>query len=202
MSTSIEALIPELQQPARALIDLAGRAGVQPRITSTLRTRYEQERLFRRYQQGLNPYPAARPGTSAHEFGWAFDLVVVGTENQDDLGTVWRDWGGVYGGKSDPVHFEYPGFIPPAANGAASRGTGPGARYGSTAGATFVDFLLGFVPGLGEVELIATLATWLGLPQTTVSQLLQAPVSTVRAQYPEVYDAIVSPYSPLFFLNF
>jgi len=114
MSTDIAALIPDLQRPCQALIDLAHRAGLQPRITSTLRSRAEQERLYRRYLAGANPYPAAPPGRSAHEYGYAFDMVVAGEENQNDLGTVWEQWGGVWGGHvRDPVHFEYPGFAVP-----------------------------------------------------------------------------------------
>lgn len=112
MSTSIEALIPELQAPCRELLAIAGAAGVQPRITSTLRSHSEQARLYRRFVNGKSKYPAAPPGSSAHEFGYAFDMVVVGDENQDDLGQVWGSWGGVWG-PNDPIHFEYPGFSPP-----------------------------------------------------------------------------------------
>lgn len=112
MSTSIDALIPELQQPCRDLVNLAGGAGVQPRITSTLRSHSEQTALYKRFLAGNSAYPAAPPGRSAHEFGYAFDMVVVGSENQNDLGTVWRNWGGVWD-RSDVIHFEYPGFVPP-----------------------------------------------------------------------------------------
>ena len=112
MGSSIEALIPELQQPCRDLVNLAGGAGVQPRITSTLRSFSEQTRLYHRYLNGQSAYPAAPPGHSAHEFGYAFDMVVVGSENQKDLGTVWRNWGGVWSA-SDNIHFEYPGFVAP-----------------------------------------------------------------------------------------
>jgi hypothetical protein len=27
-----------------------------------------------------------------------------------DVGATWEDWGGVWGGAKDPVHFQYPGF--------------------------------------------------------------------------------------------
>jgi hypothetical protein len=161
--TGIEGLIPELQQPCRALIDVAGAAGVQPRLTSTLRTRSEQERLYKRYLSGASAYPAAPPGTSAHEFGYAFDLVVVGTENQNDLGAVWESWNGVWGGRArDPIHFEYPGF-----KAVAGQTAGAGGKYGTRAAALpakgggfygLVDFLSGFVPWLGEVQLANTLA--------------------------------------------
>lgn len=109
VSTAIEALIPELQQACRDLVQLAGSAGVQPKITSTLRSYGEQVRLYKRYISGNSAYPAAAPGTSAHEFGYAFDMVVTGSDNQQDLGSVWTSWGGVWH-PSDNIHFEYPGF--------------------------------------------------------------------------------------------
>lgn len=108
-----EDLIPELQGPARELVDAAGSAGLLPRVTSTRRSRAAQVRLYRRWQSGLSPYPAAPPGTSAHEFGYAFDLVVTPFESLGDVGYTWESWGGVWGGEKDPVHFEYPGFKVP-----------------------------------------------------------------------------------------
>ena len=111
MSASISQLIPELQPFARDLVDAAGAAGLQPRITSTRRTSAEQARLYRRYQQGLNPYPVAPPGTSAHEFGFAFDMMVTPADALPDVGAYWKANGGVWGGEfNDPIHFEYPGF--------------------------------------------------------------------------------------------
>ena len=161
--TSIEALIPELQQPCRALLNLAGAAGVQPRITSTLRTRSEQTRLYKTYLAGHAAYPAAPPGASAHEYGYAFDMVVVGTENQNDLGTVWEQWGGVWGGHArDPIHFEYPGFkaLGQTAGAGAEYGTpsAPASARGGGALYTLADFLAGLIPGVGAVELAGTIA--------------------------------------------
>jgi D-alanyl-D-alanine carboxypeptidase-like protein len=115
VSSAIEALIPELQQPCRDLVDLAGAAGVQPRITSTLRSHSQQASLYKRFISGNSAYPAAPPGRSAHEFGYAFDMIVAGSENQTDLGSVWRSWGGVWG-PNDAIHFEYPGFDPDSAS--------------------------------------------------------------------------------------
>ncbi len=31
-----------------------------------------------------------------------------------DVGYTWQQWGGVWGGDQDPVHFQYPGFVVPA----------------------------------------------------------------------------------------
>lgn len=115
MSSSIRSLQPDLQPWAQALVDAAGQAGLLPQITSTLRTHAAQERLYRRYLAGMQPYPVARPGTSAHEFGWAFDMVVTPMTALPDVGATWEDWGGVWGGHPrrkgssyDPVHFEWP----------------------------------------------------------------------------------------------
>lgn len=111
MSASINQLIPELQPYAVELVRAAGAAGLQPRITSTRRSSAEQARLYRRYQQGLQQYPVAPPGTSAHEFGFAFDMVVADLRTLPDVGSYWKDLGGVWGGEfNDPIHFEYPGF--------------------------------------------------------------------------------------------
>lgn len=109
-----EDLIDELQEPARDLVSASGAAGLLPRVTSTKRSRASQERLFRRWQSGLSPFPAAPPGTSAHEYGYAFDMVVSPFEALTDVGATWMSWGGVWGGQVDPVHFEYPGFVVPA----------------------------------------------------------------------------------------
>src|SRR5215468_9724699 len=100
-----------MQEAARALVDAAGAARLNPRVTSTLRSHAEQERLYRRYLQGLQPLPVAPPGSSAHEFGYAFDMIVSPMEALTDVGATWQSWGGKWGGQfSDPVHFEYPGF--------------------------------------------------------------------------------------------
>jgi len=106
-------LIPEFREFATALVQAAGSAGLQPRVTSTLRTHSQQKRLYERYLAGGSPYPALPPGRSAHEFGYAFDMVVTPMQALADVGYTWQDWGGVWGGARDPVHFEYPGFVPP-----------------------------------------------------------------------------------------
>ena len=73
------------------------------------RTRAEQVKLYNRYIQGLSGLPAALPGHSAHEYGFAFDVVLTPYDALADLGRVWIDAGGVWSTR-DPVHFEYPGF--------------------------------------------------------------------------------------------
>ncbi len=181
MGASLDALIPELQPAARALVDVANRAGVNPRITSTLRSRTEQSRLYRRFLAGVSRYPAAPPGTSAHEYGWAFDLIVNGEENQYDLGSVWQSWGGVWGGSSDPIHFEYPGFKGTVGAVATASPGGPAPATGESWAvriAQAVDFVLGFVPGIGQIELVALLLS-LGFPQSEILKYYGSPVEYV-----------------------
>jgi hypothetical protein len=108
MGGSLDALVPDLVDAARALVDAAGRAGLNPRITSTVRTSSEQRRLYNRFLAGQAGYPVAPPGFSAHEYGEAFDMVVTPMEALADVGATWLDWGG-YWGPGDAVHFELPG---------------------------------------------------------------------------------------------
>ena len=129
MSASIHALIPDLQPYARQLLLVAGNNGLQPRITSTRRSHTEQARLYRRFLAGQNPYPVAPPGQSAHEFGYAFDMMIQGASPKlmlislSDLGAVWEGWGGVWGGHfQDPIHFEFPGFRHAAVESAGQSG--------------------------------------------------------------------------------
>lgn len=57
----------------RAMMDAARRDGVSLEIRSSFRSRAEQERLYRAYQNGTGNL-AARPGTSNHESGQAIDF--------------------------------------------------------------------------------------------------------------------------------
>ncbi len=109
-----EDLIADLREPAADLLQAAGEARLAPRITSTRRSRAAQERLYRRWKSGLSPFPAAPPGLSAHEYGYAFDMVLSPWEALADAGYTWQQWGGIWGGEKDPVHFEYPGFVAPS----------------------------------------------------------------------------------------
>lgn len=76
-------------------------------VTSTRRSRADQARLYRSYVSGRSRYPAAPPGTSAHELGLAFDAVVHPPQYQSAYGQLWERIGGEWGGRySDPVHFQ------------------------------------------------------------------------------------------------
>lgn len=112
MSASLSQLIPEFEPIARDFVTAVGQYGLQPRVTSTLRSYPEQKRLYNRYLAGQSQYPAAPPGTSAHEFGYAFDMVVSPMEYLPLLGDAWKQLGGVWHAE-DPIHFEYPGFVAP-----------------------------------------------------------------------------------------
>lgn len=173
MAASLSRLVPELQPWARSLIDVSIRAGAGGRVTSTFRTLAQQTKLYNEYLAGNARYPVARPGTSAHEYGMAFDLAVPDKTDQSDLGKVWESWGGVWGGHyGDPVHFEFPGFKAPGSQTAPKTGC----SKVTSALASTADFVLGFVPGIGEVELVATLVG-LGFPRSRVLAWLANPVS-------------------------
>lgn len=174
-STSLEGLIPELREPARALIDVAQRAGVQPRVTSTLRTATQQDRLYRRFLAGASKFPAAPPGSSSHEYGYAFDLLVLGDDNQADLGSVWESWGGIWGSTRDPVHFEYPGFTPPRQERVTVSVPQEGGPFYALA-----DFLSGWVPYLGEAQLLDWIFRLLHGQETEAEWYLQHPAEAIR----------------------
>src|SRR5712691_1218895 len=108
MGGSLEDLVDELAPFARDLVDAAGAAGLHPRITSTVRTRSEQARLYRRFLAGQAGYPVVPPGFSAHEYGEAFDMVVTPMAALADVDYTWQTWGGGWSG-ADAVHFELPG---------------------------------------------------------------------------------------------
>jgi hypothetical protein len=170
LSADLGALIPELQPFARELVRAAGAAGLMPRVTSTLRSTAEQTRLYRRYQSGLQSLPVAPPGTSAHEFGWAFDMIVTPMEYISDVGAYWTGMGGKWGGQfNDPVHFEYPGFHPPS-------GAGGGA-FEPSAYDKIINFATGFIPYVGGAQMAASILGMFfpGLKQTELYDMIENP---------------------------
>ena len=109
MGASPDCLVDELRDAAIALDAAVWNSGLQGRFTSTCRSHSLQERLYRAYISGRHPFPVAPPGSSAHEYGEAFDYLVTPSSYQRDVGLTWVDWGGEWGGASDVVHFELPG---------------------------------------------------------------------------------------------
>jgi len=91
---------------SRARKEAAGR-GFEAVITSTFRTRSEQEQLFDQFQLGNRIFPVARPGTSRHEFGLAVDMVALPASRLPELVNIMRSVGFRWAGPSDTVHFDY-----------------------------------------------------------------------------------------------
>jgi hypothetical protein len=104
----VSGLDPTLEAAKQELLAYATAAGYGPVITSEVRSYWKQKELYQRYIAGRAQLPAAPPGHSAHNWGLAFDMALAVPE-YDDVGSVWRSWGGDWGGSRDPVHFELPG---------------------------------------------------------------------------------------------
>lgn len=103
----MSALHPLVKQGMNALLAAARANGISATVTSTVRSRRTQERLYREYLAGRSRFPAAPPGTSKHERGLAFDLAVRPESALRPLGELWESWGGRWGGRfRDPIHFE------------------------------------------------------------------------------------------------
>jgi len=103
---SLRSLDPRLRPLAAAFIRAIERAGIRVTITSTRRSLDEQKRLYDRYRQGRSRYPAARPGTSTHGAGLAFDLA-LDPPRYAEAGAVWEELGLTWGGRfKDPIHFD------------------------------------------------------------------------------------------------
>jgi len=112
VSTSLNGVLPDLVEAWRYLDQVVHASGLRGSLTSTVRTKAEQQRLYDRYVAGRAQFPAAPPGQSAHEFGYAVDYKVTPYAYQPDVGDYWVQMGGVWHA-SDAVHFEYPGFVAP-----------------------------------------------------------------------------------------
>ena len=95
-------LDPRFRPYVEELLHIARRYRLQPRVTSSYRSIATQRRLYRAYLEGRHPLPVAPPGRSAHNYGLAVDFV---SRDNAGLGHLWRSWGGVWGGDSDPVHY-------------------------------------------------------------------------------------------------
>lgn len=183
MGANLDQLDPDLRQGALELMQACGQAGVVPTITSTVRSARDQDFLWRRYKQGNSPLPAAPPGHSAHEYGWAFDMVVSPASFQANVGKAWQVvWGGKWGGARDPVHFELPGASQLAWKIGESSGTVQSSGAPAAGGAFYklANFLSSFVPGLGEVQLVDSLVSMLDGNNDKASWYLQHPAEAIR----------------------
>jgi LysM repeat protein len=121
---------PGLAARGRSMLDLCAQAGVTLLVTQGLRTWEEQDAL---YAKGRTVAPIgkksivtnARGGQSYHNFGLAFDIVVldsVGKASWDDTHPGWRTaatigkslglaWGGDWKTFKDTPHFQYTGGL-------------------------------------------------------------------------------------------
>lgn len=186
MSGSWRGVDPSLHEAFTALSSIVASAGGSFTLTSTLRSHREQKFLWDRYLKGQSGgLPAAQPYHSAHEYGWAFDAVTSPWDWQADVGQVFQSWGGVWGAKRDPVHFELPGAGAAAyAAGQQIQSVSGGAvRNPPTPGGPFyqlADFLSGFVPGLGELQLVDKLVSLFDGNEDMASWYLQHPAEAAR----------------------
>lgn len=186
MSTKLSDLIPEFQPFAKAIIDYA-RQYVTVRVTSTLRSRAEQQRLYDLRTAGQWPFPVATPGTSSHEYGYAMDLELPSRGDYTALGSVWTQMGGVYGGSADYVHFEYPGFSAPLAQTTSTDGVPSSYGTQGTALDVLVDAVLGFLGPIGYIMSRAYIASLIwqaaGGNEPTILFWATHPVEFVRDFY-------------------
>jgi hypothetical protein len=187
-------LVRYLRPYAEYLYDEAVRAGWQPHVTSVWRSRTSQRKLYSAYLAGRTPYPVAPPGQSAHEHGWAFDMVLAAPGAQQLAGALWEKLGGTWGGKVDPVHFELKGAT------ASLRGPLPNPKAGKAPlrpdktipkapsrpdaptplplAAEIADVALGFLPGVGAIELGASIVN--AVSPSPVADFLSGPVEYVE----------------------
>ena len=186
MGVSYDALYPDLLQGMRELQQWLSQQRILTTITSTVRTYREQKFLWDRYQKGEASFPAAPPGHSAHEYGWAFDMIVSPSHWLPQVGVAWEEyWGGTWGGhKSDPVHFELPGASQLAwqlgEQGATPAPAAPERKEGVVA--KVYDVVLGFVPVYGTAQLVASISRLApGLDQSTILDWIANP-----GKYPEL----------------
>ena len=185
-------LVPEMQPAATQLYNICVQAGANPTITSTLRTYAEQAALYDDYIAGRSKYPADKPGTSAHEFGYAFDMSMPWPGDEVQAGQVWVGWGGVYGGARDPVHFEFGGWRTLRTQTAATSGPNLPASFGTPSTASWdqlADLLIAYISPLGifgRVAVATALGQIFGVPGAQlVAFYLSHPVEFVRDVYGE-----------------
>jgi len=104
--SSLSSLDPRVRPWAEWFVSQLRAYGFNPVVTSTRRSAAAQRKLYAEWKAGRNPYPVAVPGTSRHEKGQAWDMVV---KNPALVGEAWNSiYPGVFrwAGPKDPVHFE------------------------------------------------------------------------------------------------
>jgi hypothetical protein len=140
-------------------VELAKFADPSSRVTSAFRTYALQQELYRKYREGLSRYPAARPGHSAHEYGYAIDLTFTIPDARDVVRNIWVSYGGNLG-NDDEVHFEFPNWRAMASTQTAAE-PAPSQALGTTGKAwdQLANLLLSFVPYARGIMSIASIAS-------------------------------------------
>ena len=121
----IARLEPVIQSKARALLDAARAQGIELTVTQGLRTMDEQAALYAQGRTAPGPVVTnAKPGSSWHNFGLAFDVAVVvnGQPTWPNDTALWSKigelgkaqglvWGGDFQSFKDMPHFQYTGGL-------------------------------------------------------------------------------------------
>lgn len=103
---SLRTLDTRVQPIARWFIRALQSAGIRVTITSTRRSMATQRRLYNEFLAGRSKYPVAKPGTSTHGLGQAFDLH-LDPPRYEDAGRLWEALGLTWGGRfNDRIHFD------------------------------------------------------------------------------------------------
>lgn len=97
-------LHPEVRDRVSRVLERARKERLGVTVTSTFRTRAKQEQLYRAWiARGRAGLPAAPPGYSTHEYGFAVDLVA---EDTPALVAIAECEGLHWAGPGDRVHFD------------------------------------------------------------------------------------------------
>lgn len=115
---------PKLKTLAEQFINIAAQQGIGVIVTQGFRSLQEQEKLYQQGRTTKGPVVTnAKPGSSNHNFGRAFDVALVdkngGPTWKSDTPGVWDrlgqigeslglKWGGRWKGFTDRPHFELP----------------------------------------------------------------------------------------------
>ncbi len=114
MSIQLAGLHPQVRERAELVLGYANQFMVRPRVTSGFRSWHEQADLRRKWEAGLSPFPANRPGDSAHNFGLAFDAVLpTDLRGRPEWEAWWkavREWAGFDVPSNDSIHAQVPNW--------------------------------------------------------------------------------------------
>lgn len=97
-------LHPEVRDRVSRILERARKERLGVVVTSTYRTRAKQEQLYQAWiARGKTGLPAAPPGYSSHEYGFAVDMVSPDTQR---LVSIAECEGMHWAGPGDRVHFD------------------------------------------------------------------------------------------------